>query len=179
VLLLHGLRQPIIHLAFPHAYAQAAELQAILVWTIPAAFSTNLMLYLLYAAGRPWLFFALSLVTQAASLSLNLWLVPSAGAHGAAYVILGSKALMAVLTLACGILVFATPRSRQVLVVSLLGAGLWSAFAGLGRLLPQEPAAVLLVALYALALAWLRPRLTGEGRERALTEPVAPEAAVP
>jgi O-antigen/teichoic acid export membrane protein len=159
VLVLHGFRQLIIHLAFPHAYAQAAELQAILVWTVPAAFSTNVMLYLLYAAGRPWLFFALSLVTQAASLSLNLWLVPSGGARGAALVILGSKALMAVMTLACGAIVFATPRPRQMLVVVTLGAALWGAFAGASRWLPPEVVTAVLVGLYAVVLARWYPRL--------------------
>ncbi len=178
-LLLHGLRRPIISLAFPHEYAQAVELQAILVWTIPAAFSTNLVLYLLYAAGRPWLFFGLSLVTQAASLGLNLWLVPAAAAHGAAYVILASKALMAVLTLACGILVFATPRPRQLLTVSLLGALLWGAYALLVRVGPAELVTVPLLALYALVLAWLRPRLTGESREPALGVVAASQVAVP
>lgn len=178
-LLLYGLRQPIIQLVYPHDYAQAAELQAILVWTIPAAFSTNLVLYLLYAAGRPWLFFGLSLVTQAASLGLNLWLVPAAGAHGAAYAILGSKVLMAVMTLACGIVVFATPRSRQILVVSLLGAGLWGAFAGLARLLPSELVAVPLVALYLLVLARLRPRLAEGTDKLRVTVTAASQVTVP
>ncbi len=178
-LLLHGLRRPIIALAFPQDYTQAVELQAILVWTIPAAFSTNLVLYLLYAAGRPWLFFGLSLVTQAASLGLNLWLVPAAGAHGAAYVILASKALMAAMTLACGVLVFATPRPRQILVVSALGALLWGAFAGLVRLWPAELVTVPLLALYALVLARLRPRLTGEKGEPRLPLVAASQVAVP
>jgi O-antigen/teichoic acid export membrane protein len=178
-LLLHGLRGPIISLAFPNEYAQAVELQAILVWTIPAAFSTNLVLYLLYAAGRPWLFFGLSLVTQAASLALNLWLVPAAGAHGAAYVILGSKALMAVMTLVCGMLVFATPRPRQILTVALLGALLWSAYVVLARLWPAELVTIPLLALYALVLARLRPRLTGERRQPRLGVVAASQVAVP
>lgn len=178
-LALHGLRRPIIQLVFPDAYLQAAELQAILVWTIPAAFSTNLMLYLLYAAGRPWLFFGLSLVTQAASLGLNLWLVPAAGAHGAAFVIVGSKALMALMTLVCGIVVFETPRRRQLLVVALLGGALWALYAGLARLWAPEPVALALVALYAAALVRLRPGLTRSSAGFGMAEGASRGVAVP
>jgi O-antigen/teichoic acid export membrane protein len=177
-LVLYGFRQPIIHLVFGDAYAQAAELQALLVLTVPAAFSTNVMLYLLYAAGRPWLFFALSLVTQAASLGLNLWLVPAGGARGAALVIVGSKALMAVLTLLCGIAVFATPRPRQIAAVSVLGAALWGGFALGRRFLPPEAATVVLVGFYAFVLTRLRPRLADERSPR-LAGAARREMAVP
>jgi O-antigen/teichoic acid export membrane protein len=166
-LLLTGLRGPLIGIFFPDAYASATELLVVLVWAIPAAFSSNLLLYLMIARGKPWPLLLFMLVTQAVNLALNMALVPGEGAHGAAMVITLSKLLMAALTLAYGLIVLEVLRPRHVITVATLGLLLWGTHAAANLVLPTEAAALLAVLLYGAGLGLSHRRflesIAGEG----------------
>jgi O-antigen/teichoic acid export membrane protein len=155
-LLLYALRGWLIGLFFPGAYSGAAALQVILVWTIPAAVSANVLLYAMLASGRQWPLLGFMLATWGVNLGLNLALVPSRGALGAALAITLSKVTLATLTLAYGVLALGIVGGRQIAMAGALGAALWTAYGLTQRVLPAEAAAVLVTLLYGAGLAWLQ-----------------------
>ena len=155
-LLLYALRGWLIGLFFPGAYAGAAALQVVLVWTIPAAVSANVLLYAMLASGRQWPLLGFMLATCAVNLGLNLALVPGRGALGAALAITLSKATLATLTLAYGVLALGIVGARQVAMAGALGAALWTAYGLTQKVLPAEAAAVLVTLLYGAGLVWIQ-----------------------
>jgi len=134
--------QPLIHLLYGPAYAEAARLQPLLVWSIPFALLHNTAAYLLLAAGRRWFL----VMAYAAALVLNLALcrygIPSAPLSGAAWAMVLTKGSLAALTVtaACRLFPFWRLSTLLELLAVAVAAGLiyavLSPMAGVWALIP-------------------------------------------
>lgn len=76
---------PVIRIAFGERYADAGPLLRILVLAIPPMFVSALLSQALIALGRPWRSTAAFGVALAVNVAVNLALIPSLGATGAAW----------------------------------------------------------------------------------------------
>ena len=144
--------EPLIRLLYGPAYAAAARLQPVLVWTIPFALLHNTAAYLLLAAGRR----RFLVVVYGAALALNLalcrFVMPADPLFGAAWAMVATKGCLAVATLAaaCRLMPFwRLATLAELLAVALAGGlvyGLTAPMLGAGALVPAW--------LPAAGLAW-------------------------
>lgn len=88
----------LIGLIYPAAYSDAAWMQKYLVVTILLSFESNLFAYVMMVAGAQRLLLAFAAGATVLNLGMNLWLVPAYGLLGGCLVIVGTKAVMAIVS---------------------------------------------------------------------------------
>jgi O-antigen/teichoic acid export membrane protein len=154
-LALFGLAPPLVGVAFGGGYSAAVGVLRIQAVLVPLAMHNTMAVYYLYAMGRERWVLGLSLAVVASNALLNLWLVPRAGAAGAATALVATEVVSALLC------TFAVVRSGapwwRTYRFVWLDVGLLAAIVWVGRGWPTAAAAVALLAnLTMLVVVWPR-----------------------